>query len=184
MKRFWFWSLLAITMSLYALILVWSLPTVAAAAGGLSPFDVRPLGYSFDEALAFLAALSPNGSEFYRTTQHLLDAAYPPLASLTLFFAILRLARSWAPWHWLAASVALPIAAFDLAENFAVDQMLAAGTSALTPELVAQASLYTGLKSGLTTATMTILLIAALGRAWSLARRLGVAARPRPATSK
>lgn len=159
-----YWTLFSVTMALYATILCWSLPQVAAAAGGLVPFDLRPTGYSVDEALAFLGALTPAGSAFYKGTQHLIDTVYPPLMSLTLFFAIAALAQRLGNWRWLLAAPALPIAAFDLAENWAVDRMLDAGATGVTPQLVAEASLYTVLKSDLSTLTMSILLVVLLVR--------------------
>ena len=157
MKRTGFWLLFAITMTLYATILFWSLPQITSAAGGLPPFDLRPGGYSYDEAVGFLTALTLAGRAFYRGTQHLLDAVYPPLMSLTLFFALAALAKPIGGWRWALASLALPIAVFDLCENIAVDRLLDAGT-AITADLVATASLWTVLKSGLTTAVMSLLL--------------------------
>ena len=100
--RLGFWLLFAVTLAVYATMLVWTLPAITAAAGGLAPFDMRPSGYSFDEAKAFLTALSPDGKALYLDAQHKLDAAYPALLAATLFFAIAALApKSWGNWRWV-----------------------------------------------------------------------------------
>ncbi len=103
--RLAFWLLFAATLGVYATMLGWTLPAISAAAGGLPAFDMRPGGYSFDEAKAFLAALSPEGKALYLDVQHKLDTAYPGLLAATLFFAIARWRRkSWGIWRWLLAA--------------------------------------------------------------------------------
>ncbi len=124
-------------------MIFWSLLKISEAAGGAMPFDMRPFGYGFDEAKAFLGALSPEGAAFYLNVQHRLDAAYPALLAATLFFAIRALAPGAGPVPTLLAVVALPGAAFDYLENASVTAMLHAGASGLTPELAARASLWT-----------------------------------------
>ena len=164
-----FWLLVAATLAVYAAMLAWSLPTVARAAGGVTPFDLRPGGYSFEEARAFLAALTPDGKAFYLEVQQRLDLAFPALAGATLFFAIARLApRGWGVWRWLLALTALPGAAFDYLENHAVASMLALGSVGITPDIVATASRWTVLKSQSITAAMVIML--ALLLVWAAQR--------------
>jgi hypothetical protein len=173
MKRISYWTLFAVTMALYATILMWSLPIITAEAGGLAPFDLRPGGYSLADAQAFLSALSPAGAAFYRGTQHLLDLFYPPLMSLTLFFAIAALLpRRWGKWRWLLSAPALAIAVFDVGENIMVDRMLEASANGLTADLVATASGFTLAKSALSTVVMSALLVLLVVRisAWAMAR--------------
>lgn len=175
MKVASFWVLFGVTMAIYLAMVLWSLPLLSAATGGLAPFDLR-FGYSLAEAQAFLAALPPEQNAFYANTQHLLDLVFPPLWSLTLFFAIAALAPpAIGAWKWALAALALPLAFFDLMENFAVDRMLAAGADGLTPELVQAASRWTMLKAGLTTLVLTLLLILLIAY-W--VRRLRKPARP------
>ena len=66
MKVIVYWIVFAVTLAVYGTMLAWSLPTVAASAEGLMPFDMRPGGYSFAEAEAFLAALSAEGELRFR----------------------------------------------------------------------------------------------------------------------
>jgi membrane protease YdiL (CAAX protease family) len=186
LKRLMFWALFALTLSVYATMLAWSLPTVSAAAGGLPPFDMRPAGYTFAEARAFLAALTPDGAAFYAAIQQRLDIAYPALIALTLFFAIAALAPKPAGrWRWALAATALPLAIFDYLENHAVAGMIEAGASGLTPAMVEVASQWTVLKSSATSVAMTLLLVlacvklgAAMVRRWGGLVRRWVARHP------
>ena len=166
MPRVLFWGLFSLTIATYATMLWWSLPTVAGAAGGLVPFDMRPGGYSFAEAQEFLSALTPEGANFYVKSQQKLDLAYPALLALTLFFAIAaKLPRRIGAWRWLVAGIALPVAVFDYLENHSVAQMVDAGPTGITMHLVATASQWTVSKAGASTLAMTLLLILLLWRA-------------------
>jgi membrane protease YdiL (CAAX protease family) len=168
--RILFWGLFSLTFAIYATMLGWSLPSIAVAADGLAPFDMRPGGYSFAEAYAFLAVLSSEGTEFYLNVQRKLDTAYPGLLALTLFFAIAALLpRRIGAWRWIVATIALPVGAFDYIENHAVAQMIEAGATGLTADLVATASQWTMLKSGASTVAMSVVLVLLL---WRAARRL------------
>lgn len=166
MPRILFWGLFSLTLAIYAAMLGWSLPTVANAAGGLVPFDMRPGGYSFADAHAFLAALSPEGAGFYVNVQQKLDIAYPVLLALTLFFAIATLLpRRIGTWRWVVATIALPVGVFDYLENHAVAQMIEVGATGLTTDLVATASQWTVLKATASTVAMSVVLVLLLWRA-------------------
>ena len=52
-------------------------------AGGASPFDVRAMGYSYDEAHAFLGAIGERGRRYYANRELLLDMFYPPLYAVS-----------------------------------------------------------------------------------------------------
>lgn len=162
--------LVALTLALYGVMVAWSLPVIAAAAGGLMPFDMRPGGYSFAEAKAFLAALSADGRAFYLGVQHRLDTAYPAMLAVVLALGGFGLAGVGAR-RWLARLIALAAmigAAADYLENRAVAAMLNAGPDGLAPDMVAFASRWTLLKSGATTVAMVLLLVLLL--LWFLRR--------------
>lgn len=169
MPRILFWGLFSLTLAIYAAMLGWSLPFIANAAGGLIPFDMRPGGYNFAEASAFLIGLSADGAAFYRTVQQQLDLFYPGFLALTLFFAIAALLpRPIGGWRWVVAMIALPVGAFDYLENHAVAQMIDAGPSGLTAELVATASQWTVLKAMASTMAMSVVLVLLLG--WAVVK--------------
>ncbi len=170
MGRIAFWAVIAATLAIYLVMVIWSLPKVADAAGGLAPFDLRPLGYSEAEARAFLAALSDDGHRFYVDVQHRLDLAYPALlaASLSLCFARLIGSRTL---RTALIAVALGGMAADYAENLMVGRMLTDPGVSAPADLIAYASAATVAKSVLSAAAMTALLAAVVFRVWSRPRR-------------
>ena len=57
-------GLLAGNGVLWAVMFLGTLAHLQALAGGAAPFDIRPLGYSYEEARAFLEALGEQGRAF------------------------------------------------------------------------------------------------------------------------
>ena len=163
-----FWLTVTMTVAVYLAIVAWSAPTISSHAGGLAIFDLRPTGYNYQDAQAFLDALSVEGRQFYLNVQHRLDLIYPPLLALTLIWAIGRLADA----HRTAAVLAIfPMIAMiaDLLENAAVADLLEGGSQMMTAEMVSRASWHTIAKSGATTAAMTclmMLIVRGLYRLW------------------
>ena len=158
-----FWFTVFATVAVYITIVAWSAPTVSGHADGLRMFDLRPAGYDFQEAQDFLSALTDEGRIFYLSVQHRLDIAYPALLAITTMWAFLLLL----PRNKLALlALLLPVCAmvFDYLENIAVAVMLHSGTQNLTAEMVSRASGYSVLKSGFTTASMSLLVVLILLR--------------------
>ena len=168
-----FWALFVVTTLVYAVMVLWSLPKISEAASGLAPFDMRPIGYSLDEATAFLTALTEEGRSFYLSTQHRLDLVYPPLLALTLALGLWIMAPVRAV-ILLLALVAVPLLAMiaDLAENWFVSWMLKTPPQALSEDLVAMASAATFVKSMLTTVAMSLLLLFTAWWGWRKWRRI------------
>ena len=158
-----FSAVLMIAAGLYATMLCWSLPTIMADSNGLYPFDLRPLGYSYNEARTFLLALDGDGRHFYQNVQLRLDTAFPLFAAMAIGWSIYRLGSLDAPhWRRTLALIALPGMIFDYLENHAISQMLDIGGTDLPHSLVAQASLFSQLKAVFSTISLLVLL-AALG---------------------
>jgi hypothetical protein len=153
-----FWAFITLTFTVYLAIVLWSAPTISGYAGGLVIFDLRPTGYDYETAQAFLDALSVEGRQFYLSVQHRLDLIYPPLLAITLVWAIDRLTDTRRTTLLLAV---LPLIAMvaDLLENAAVAALLEGGSQAVTAEMVSRASWFTVVKSGATTVAMTCLLL-------------------------
>ena len=162
-----FWAVVVATLAVYAAMLGWSIPAISDAAGGRAVFDMLPAGYSYAEAQAFLAALSPEGADFYLRVQHRLDLIYPALLAISTGWAMVRLAPHW---RWRPALLLAPIpgTVFDYLENRAVAAMLSAGADGLTPEMVAQASRFSQLKAIFSTLSLGLLLVLIL--AWTFRR--------------
>jgi hypothetical protein len=153
-----FWTIFAAMAVTYAVMLIWTLPTISAEAAGLAPFDMRPLGYSFDEAKAFLSALSADGRDLYLHTQLWLDLFYPALLAASLIFATVLLTVPGL-LRWLLILPAILGMVFDYLENFSVGRMLEAGPDTLTEALAGEASRWTILKSGFTTISMVAVIV-------------------------
>lgn len=155
-----FWLVFAAMLGVYLTMVIWSIPLISSQADGLPIFDMRPGGYTFDEAKTFLAALSPEGAKFYVNVQHRLDIVYPALLAITLFWAILRLTPvRWGRWRWLLAATAIPGSVFDYWENANVAFMLKMGPAGLTTDFVAAASFHSQAKAICSSVSMAILLV-------------------------
>lgn len=158
--RLLYWIVTALTLGIYATMLVWTLPAISAAADGLAPFDMRPGGYTFDEAKTFLAALSPEGRALYLGPQHWLDLAYPPLLAMFTAWTILLVSpKRLGRWRSFLAALAIPGMVFDYLENGAVAAMLEAGAQGLTADMAGFASRMTLLKSVCVSLSLCVLLL-------------------------
>ncbi len=145
--RLAFWVLLGATLVVYSFLIFIFGPRLADAAGGLPVFDLRIGGYTFEEAKAFLMALTSEGREIYLGPVRIIDTIFPGLLAATLYCALVVLLRPWLGNN--ARYVALlPIvpAVLDWLENAAVAALLRAGADGITPEMVATASRWTVLK--------------------------------------
>jgi hypothetical protein len=155
-----FWVIFALTATVYATMLGSALPRISAEAGGGQPFDMRPLGYSFEEARDFLSHLSAEGKDFYLNIQQRLDTAYPALYTATLGLAIYRLTpERLGRWKWPLIVIPMAGAGFDYVENAAVARLLRSGAESLRVEDVAAASRATILKSIFTRASIIIVIV-------------------------
>jgi len=164
-RRGLFWVLFAATLVLYGVIVLWSLPQISKAASGLPPFDLRPLGYSLDEATAFLAALSGEARDFYLGPQHWLDLFYPALLGATLIWSILWAFREFPlVLRGVLIMPAVAGAVFDWVENAQVAVLLRA--EIVAEAAVSAASFATVAKSMATTLAMVILLAGLARRGW------------------
>lgn len=151
-----FWPVLAATLAVYLAMVLWSLPFIQTEAGGLRPFDLRPCGYSPDEARAFLNALGKSGRSFYLGTQHRLDLFFPGLLAVLMILGLSRLySRRWTVALGL---IAVSAAFCDYEENIAVADLLRLGPTGIDEEVVSIASLFTMLKSLLSTVVFVALL--------------------------
>lgn len=167
-----YWLVVSATLGVYLIMIFWSLPKVSVAAGGLPVFDMRPGGYSYEDARAFLAALSEDGKRFYLNVQHRLDTAYPALLTVTLAWSILRVTPAgWGKARHFLALAAIPGMVFDYLENTDVARMLALGPEGITPELVGTASFNSQMKAVSTTLAISILLVLLGWRAYARLRK-------------
>ena len=137
---------------LFAAMHLVTFPRLREMAGGLSPFDLRFLGYDRGDAVALLRALGSEGRAEYLRVQLRLDDAFAPTYGVALSLALAEilgragLGRRLA--FLLAFALVLPTAGFDIAENAAIAEMLRRPPDALDVQLVATASFRTTAKWG------------------------------------
>ncbi len=158
-----YWAVFAAALAIHGTMALWTLPRIAQEAGGLLPFDLRPTGYTPEEARAFLSALSEEGRAVYSGPQRLLDSIYPALLAVVLAGAVKVLFRRGLLRIVLMLAVLGGMLA-DYAENMRVAGLLAAGPEA-ADAMIAAASRATVAKSAMTGLVMGVVLLA-------LARRL------------
>ncbi len=132
--------IIGLTALNYAMMLLYSMPKLFSAAGGLWPFDLRVMGYSVVEATQYVSAITPEGRLFYLEVQQMLDTFFPALLAISLMVTLYRLAPKLPVLYLFPVSGAL----FDYYENASVAQILL--TNAPDKALVEMASLLTGLK--------------------------------------
>jgi hypothetical protein len=152
-----YWIMVVVTITNYLVMVMWSLPKISQMAGGGVPFDMRPGGYSFEEAMAFISAIDASDRDFYLNTQHMLDSSYPALLSTTLAIGLLNLLPPY--WRGAMATIAISAGIFDYLENVAVAKMLNIAPDLLTPDLVSTASNWTLAKSVSTTIASLVLVV-------------------------
>lgn len=167
-----FWILFALAMIIYLAMIAWTLPEISADAGGLPAFDLRPMGYSTEEARAFLSALSDAGRALYLGPQALLDLAYPALLAAVLTMGVTVMLRPGFRWlRWATAAAGIAGAGCDYLENMLVRGLLRADPAAVTDSALRAASTATILKSAFSTLAFTLFLVSLAIWAWRRLRR-------------
>jgi hypothetical protein len=148
-------------LTIYSLMLSWSLPHLTNLAGGQRVFDMVPGGYDANYASQLLQALGDEGRQFYLSRQIPLDTLYPLLFAVSLILlsnwlsARLTVLESW--FH-LAGYLPIGSAVADYIENLLIILMIREYPT-LPEGMVQSASAATLIKSGLTTAFFAVVLI-------------------------
>jgi hypothetical protein len=88
-----FWFIFVAMLASWLAMNLWSVPQIEELSGGLRLLDMRFLGYSFDEAKGFLAAIGDEGTAKYLGAQFWLDMIFPPLLGAVLFLLSLAVSR-------------------------------------------------------------------------------------------
>jgi hypothetical protein len=146
-------------------------------AGGLTPFDIRPKGYSYPEARAFLEAIGDQGRGYYAGPELVIDTFYPPLYAVSRGLALWwltmpgRVRKAPLPLKVRYALVAVPIlmASLDLVENGCVGVMLWTWPD-LSHGLVEVSSLATRVK--IMAGVLTEALMGALAVIWLMRKHV------------
>lgn len=170
-------TLLAASGLLWAIMFFGPLAQLSQLARGLKPFDIRPTGYSYDEARAFLDAIGAQGRDYYLNPELIIDTIYPPLYALSRGLALWwlttpgRIRPAPLPLTIRYALVAIPVAmaSFDTFENGCIAAMVWTWPN-LSHAVVTASSVMTQLKIAL--GVLTELLMGGLALV-GLARWIG-----------
>jgi len=156
--------------SVYFAMIFITLAHLQTVAGQI-PFDMRPTGYSREDADVLLNALGEDGRAYYLRYQISLDTLYPALLAMTLVAAIGWLAVHFTHRIILRAGVALSVGAalFDYGENLGIVVMLLNWPN-ISDSLVNLVSAASISKAVFTTFAVTFVLILGLVRAFYLAK--------------
>ncbi len=122
---------------------------------GLRPFDMRPGGYSSEQAHVLLDALGIDGRQYYLTRQIPLDLIYPALMALTLVSILKWIERQGVNRVLTKVGIGLSVGAAiaDYLENVGICSMILSWPD-LPTSLVQAVSLASIAKAVLTTAAV------------------------------
>lgn len=152
--------LFLITQIVYFSMILVTIPKITNLNKDITIFDIRPFGYSYNEALQLLEILGVKGREIYLTQQIPLDLIYPGLfgisSCLVLAYFLNKLNLLNSKYIYLTL---LPLISgtFDYLENFSIIQMLT-NYPTISERLVSLASFFTIFKSILTSIYFFILI--------------------------
>jgi hypothetical protein len=163
--------LLAASGLLWAVMFFGPLAHLTRLASGLTPFDIRPRGYSYAEARVFLEAIGKQGREYYASPELVIDTFYPPLYAVSRGLAVWwlmmpgRVREAPLPLKVRYALIPVPIlmASLDLFENGCIAVMLWTWPD-LSHGLVEASSLATRVK--IMAGVLTEALMGALALIW------------------
>jgi len=151
--------LFIVTMSVYLLMLFYTIPMVESFAPNTALFDLSPSGYSYSHAMSLLEELGNEGRQFYLSRQLPLDFIYPGLFAvsytLLLIWLFSKSFKDTSKIFYLAFIPALG-GLFDYLENIYIIRMISAFPD-LSARLVQTASTFTMLKSVFTTVFFLVL---------------------------
>lgn len=156
-KPWFFRSVTAITLLALIIMLVMqviTLPAIAAMSGGEGVIDMRALGYSGDDIRRLLAALTPEGRDYYLSRQLLLDSVLPMAIAVALagwtIILTRRLRIAGDPFMMTIAMavsfLALIYAMLDYSENGMIRFVLTLDPETVNDGFVERMSLTTKLK--------------------------------------
>lgn len=129
---------------------------------GLRPFDMRPAGYSPEEAANLLNRLGTSGRDYYVRNQIPLDTLYPALLSLTMIATFSWLGKRKSNSKLVSLGIALSVgtALFDYGENLGIATMIWDWPN-IPDHIVIASSIATITKSVLT--TLSVIFLSILG---------------------
>ena len=162
-----------LTMAVYLLMLLNTIPKVESFAPGIALFDLSPSGYSYQHAASLLGTLGETGRSVYLYQQLPVDFIYPGLFAISYSLLLIWLfAKGFKPESKIFYLAIVPVLGglFDYLENVCIVLMIKSFPD-LSQELVTVASSFSVLKSIFTTGFFFLLLIGFVAYIVSLIKR-------------
>ena len=153
--------LIILTMAVFSLMLLYTIPKVESFAPGMTLFDMSPSGYSYQQAISLLESLGEVGRNVYLSQQLPADFVYPGLFAISYSLLLTWLfAKSFEPNSKIFFLVLVPVLGglFDYLENIGIVLMINAFPD-ISQELVGVVSTFTLLKSAFTIGFYVLLLV-------------------------
>ena len=153
--------LIILTMAVFSLMLLYTIPKVESFAPGMTLFDMSPAGYSYQQAISLLEALGEVGRNVYLFQQLPADFVYPGLFAISYSLLLTWLfAKSFESNSKIFFLALVPVLGglFDYLENIGIVLMINAFPD-ISQELVGVVSTFTLLKSAFTTGFYVLLLV-------------------------
>ena len=150
------------SMSVYLLMVLYSIPLVSGYAPEMMLFDMSPTGYTYDYAVSLLSQLGTEGRGLYLSLQLPLDLVYPlsfGMSHALIICWLLVKAGATSPLASYACLLPVVGCLLDYSENIAIFTMLTNYPS-ITESIVQLSSILTISKSVFV--TITYLLICGL----------------------
>ncbi len=147
------------SMSVYLLIVLYSIPLVSGYAQEMMLFDMLPTGYTYDYAVSLLSQLGTEGRGLYLSLQLPLDLVYPLSFGISHAWIICWLLGKAGTTSRLASyACLLPVAGclLDYSENIAIFSMLTSYPG-ITESDVQLSSTFTIFKSFFVTITYVVI---------------------------
>ena len=139
------WALTIAALINYGVLIWYMMFELAPATAGLKPLDLRIFGYSYEDVMAYLAALRFDTAQLLTGRIRIIDTSFPILFGAAGVGWIWSLSAS-RPTAVRLGAISLPIAyaIFDLIENALVGRILMGAMPSV--ELVSMASTMTIIK--------------------------------------
>ena len=154
-------TLFILTMAVFSLMIMFTIPKVERFASGIPLFDMSPSGYSYQQAISLLESLGEDGRNVYLFQQLPVDFIYPGLFAISYALLLTWLfAKSFAMNSKIFFSALVPMLGglFDYLENIGIIIMINVFPN-ISQGLVGVVSTFTILKSAFTTGFYILLLV-------------------------
>ena len=154
-------GLFILTMTVYLVMLFYTIPKVENFAPGIALFDLSPTGYTYQHAFSLLRSLGQDGRNVYLHQQLPVDFIYPGLFAVSYSLLLTWLfSRSFETNSKMFYLAIVPVLGglFDYLENISIACMIKSFPD-ISKDLVAIASTFTVFKSVFATAFFILLLI-------------------------